>query len=398
MSADQDEVASEKPAVESRRRRTLVRLLVVSALGAAALLTALAGISGRQKSYAKLREVAEARAIPNVNAAPASSRNNVVALDLPGRLEAYSRAALFARVNGYLASWKADIGAAVKAGDLLAEIAAPDLDQQLLQAQSDLANAQAAAKLAEVTNERFSALLPNKTISRQTADEKAADLAVKKAQAKSAEANVARLKSMTEYKRIVAPFDGTVTARNTDIGALINAGSSTPGTELFVVSDTRKLRLYVNVPQAYAPLIKIGALARLTLPERPGEAFAAKVEALAGAVDVASGTMRTQLTLDNRDGRLLPGAFANVHFDVAGATDVLSIPASALVFDKGGLRVAVVDTDGRVLLKPVTIQRDLGKTIEIGTGLTRDDVIIESPPDGLIDGDRVNVRPRAAEK
>ena len=383
---------AESPAPAPRpKRRIWLRLVALLALAGAAAYVAVTGIAFRQASFAKLRETAESRALPSVNAAPPSTQGSTLAIDLPGRLEAYARASLFARVNGYVASWKADIGAPVKAGDVLAEIEAPDLDQQLLQAQSDLANAETNAKLADVTNERFQALLPNKTISRQTADEKASDLSAKRSQVKSAEANVDRLKSLTQFKRIVAPFDGVVTARNTDVGALINSGSSS-GAGLFVVSDTRKLRLYVNVPQTYAPLVKSGIAARLTVPERPGQSFAAKVEAASGAVDIASGTMRTQLIIENTSGLLLAGAYATVHFEVASPRDVLSVPASAVMFDKAGLRVATVDREGRVSLKAITISRDAGKTVEVGSGLTRDDNVIESPPDGVVDGDKVIVK------
>ncbi|MEQ1715551.1 MAG: efflux RND transporter periplasmic adaptor subunit [Hyphomicrobium sp.] len=385
------------PVPKMPKRRIWPRLLTIIAIGGGAAYVAVTGISSRETSFASLRDTAESRALPTVYAAKAALKGNTLALDLPGRLEAHARAALFARVNGYLSAWKADIGTPVKAGDLLAEIEAPELDQQLLQAQSDLANAQASASLADITNDRFQALLKNKTISRQSGDEKTADLAVKKALVTSAEANVERLRSMTLYKRIVAPFDGVVTARNTDVGALINSGSAS-GSELFVVSNTKKLRLTVNVPQTYAPLVKIGAAATLTLPESPGKTFAATVEATSGAVDVASGTMRTQLGVDNAAGLLMPGAYASVRFEVTSAEDVFTVPASAVIFDKGGLRVATVDDKGRVILKPITIARDYGKTIEIGSGLTRDDNIVVSPPDGVVDGDMVNVKAQPPEK
>ena len=322
---------------EPKRRRgggllTMLFLLVV--LGGAAYVPFF-GITSRHESYAKLTGKTNERAVPTVKVALPGTQPNTQTLDLPGRLEAYTRAALFARVNGYLASWKADIGTRVKAGYLLAEIEAPDLDQQLSQAQSDLTNAQANAQLAEVTNQRYQALLPSSAISRQTADEKASDYAAKVALVKSADANVQRLRALSQYKRIVAPFDGIVTARNTDVGALINSGSAS-GSELFVVSDTHKLRLYVNVPQNYVPAVKVGTIARLTVPERPGKTYPAKVEATSGAVDVESGASRTQLGIDNPDEELLPGAYASVHLDIANALHVLTVPSSAVIFDKGG--------------------------------------------------------------
>lgn len=379
-------------AQEPKRRRsgwsTLIFLLL---LAGGAGYVAFNGVTGRHASYAELTNKTAERSIPTVKAALPGTQPNTQTLDLPGRLEAYTRAALFARVNGYLASWKADIGKPVKAGDLLAEIEAPDLDQQLSQAQSDLTNAQSNAQIAEVTNQRYQALLPSSAISRQTADEKAADYTAKVALVKSAEANVERLKALSQFKRIVAPFDGIVTARNTDVGALINSGSAS-GSELFVVSDTHKLRLYVNVPQNYVPAVKVGTVARLTVPERPGKVYDAKVESTSGAIDVESGASRVQLGIDNSKGELLPGAYASVHFDIANALHVLTVPSSAVIFDKGGLRVATVGVDNRVTLKNVKIARDLGNLIEVSSGLDASDRVVDSPPDDLLDGDAVKVK------
>jgi RND family efflux transporter MFP subunit len=274
---------------------------------------------------------------------------------------------------------------------LLAEIDAPDLDQQLFQAQSDLANAEANAALADVTNQRYQALLPNSYVTRQAADEKKSDLQAKRALVKSAQANVDRLKALSVFKRIVAPFDGIVTVRNTDVGALINTGSAT-GSELFVVSDVHKLRLYVNVPQNYVPMVTKGTMATLTVPERPGKKYEAEVELSSGAVDVASGTTRMQLVVDNAAGELMPGAYANVRLNIGNKHDVLVVASSALIFDKGGLRIATVGPDDRVTLKQITIGRDRGSTIEIASGLAPEDRVIESAPDGLVDGDRVRVK------
>lgn len=387
------ETQSAKP--EPKKRSAWKFFIVLLGIAAIAAFVAYSGIVERQATFAQLRDKSAERSVPTVKVAPPSARSNTTTLDLPGRLEAYTRAALFARVSGYLASWKADIGTSVKAGDVLAEIEAPDLDQQLFQAQSDLTNAQTNEQLADITNQRYQALLPSSAVSRQTADEKAADLAAKRALVKSAEANMERLKALSQYKRIVAPFDGLVTARNTDVGALINSGSAS-GTELFVVSDTHKLRLYVNVPQNFVPAVKVGTVARVTVPEHPGKFYEAKVEATSGAVDIASGSTRTQLGLDNINGELLPGAYASVHLDISSAVDVLTVPSSAVIFDKGGLRVATVSSDNRVLLKTIKIARDLGNAIEVSDGLTRDDRVIESPPDDLVDGDIVKVKAEPA--
>ncbi|HML29334.1 MAG TPA: efflux RND transporter periplasmic adaptor subunit, partial [Hyphomicrobium sp.] len=223
------------------------------------------------------------------------------------------------------------------------------------------------------------------------ADEKKADLDAKNALVKSGQANVDRLKALTEYKRIVAPFDGIVTVRNTDVGNLINTGSST-GAEMFVVADVHKLRLYVNVPQAYVPMIPTGTVGILTVPERPGKKYEAKVESSSGAVDAASGTTLMQLIVDNSAGELMPGAYASVHLTVGSQHNVLVIPSSAIIFDKKGLRVATVRADDKVTLKQITIGRDRGATIEVASGLVPEDRVIESPPDGLDDGDKVNVK------
>ena len=317
-------------------------------------------------------------------------RGDAGTLDLPGRLEAYSRAPIYARVSGYLKSWNVDIGAPVKAGQLLAEIETPDLDQQLLQAKADLATAQANAALAATTAKRWQSLLTTGAVSKQDVDEKVGDLKAKQAIVKAAQADVDREQTLKGFARIVAPFDGIVTARNTDVGALINVGG-TAGQELFVVSDTQKLRVYVSVPQNYVPSIPAGTKATITVPEHPGKTYAATVESSSQAVNVASGSTLMQLGVDNANGELLPGGFANVSLALPRDANALLIPASALFFDKNGLRVATLGKDNKVVLKKVTIARDLGSTIEIGSGLAADDRVIQSPPDGIADGDVARV-------
>ncbi|WP_409561708.1 efflux RND transporter periplasmic adaptor subunit [Hyphomicrobium sp. B1] len=380
----------ETPAEPRQRSRWKMPLAAVIFIGGAAFL-AFTGIESREQSVAQLTTKAAERAVPTVAAATPAVEQSVGVLDLPGRLDAYYQAALFARVNGYVASRNADIGTRVKTGDVLATIDAPDLDQQLSQAESDLVNAKANAALAKVTNGRYQALLPSNYVTHQAADEKKADLDAKNALVKSEQANVDRLKALTEYKRIVAPFDGIVTVRNTDVGNLINTGSAT-GSEMFVVADVHKLRLYVNVPQAYVPMIPTGTVGSLSVPERPGKTYEAKVEASSGAVDAASGTTRMQLIVDNAAGELMPGAYANVRLKVGSKHNVLVVPSSAIIFDKEGLRVATVGTDDKVNLKSITIGRDRGATVEIASGLAPEDRVIESPPDGIDDGDKVNVK------
>jgi RND family efflux transporter MFP subunit len=259
-----------------------------------------------------------------------------------------------------------------------------------MQAEAGLASAQANAKLSDATLQRGQQLIPSGAVSKQDLDQRAADAANKQGLVKSAQANLDRLRVLEMYKRIVAPFDGLVTVRNTDVGALINAGSG-GGPALFVVSDVSKLRGYVNVPQSYVPNIRIGTKAQISVPEYPGRTFPATVEASAQSVDVASGTTRMLLVVDNASGELMTGDFANVSFELTDPGTAISVPASALIFDRSGLRIATVDSRNRVVVKDVTISRDLGKEVEIGSGLSADDRVIESPPDGIASGDVVRI-------
>jgi RND family efflux transporter MFP subunit len=323
---------------------------------------------------ARLSEWTESQALPVVAVAKPDIRGRASAIDLPGRLEAYSQAQLFARVSGYIKEWKVDIGTPVKAGQLLAEIDAPDLDQQIMQAEADVSSAQANATLSKATLERGQSLIQSGSASRQDIDQRTADAANKHGLLKSMQANLDRLRVLEKYKRITAPFDGLVTARATD-----------------VVSDTAKLRGYINVPQSYVPSIKVGTKAQISVPEYPGRNFAAIVEASAQSVDIGSGTTRMLLVIDNASGELMTGAFANVHLELPPPETAINVPASALIFDQSGLRVATVGADDRIVLKVVTISRDLGKEVEIASGLSADDLVIADPPDGIASGDQVRV-------
>ena len=348
------------------------------------------GLVTRAHGDARLREWTDAQAIPTVVVAPPQASGDAGALDLPGRLEAYSRASLYARVPGYLKGWTVDIGSPVKAGQELATIETPDLDQELLQSKANLATAQANVALAETTAKRWQELLKTGAVSKQDVDEKIGDYKAKQAIVKASQADVDREQTLKGFARITAPFDGIVTARNTDVGALINVGGSA-GQELFVVSDTKKLRVYVSVPQTYVPSIPPGTKATMTVPDRPGKTYSATVESSSQAVNVASGSTLMQLGVDNANSDLLPGGFANVSLQLPSNASALRIPSSALLFDKHGLRVATLDKDDKIRLKPVTIARDLGQVIEIGTGLVADDRVIQSPPDGVQDGDAAHV-------
>jgi RND family efflux transporter MFP subunit len=356
----------------------------------AALMLVVSGIRAREDSSAKLREWTDNQAIPSVAVIFPDPGVLSATIDLPGRLEAYYRAPIFARVSGYLKSWRADIGARVKAGEVIAEIDAPDLDQQLLQARADLANQQASAKLSEVTLARRKTLIASNFVSMQEIDERTADLSNKNASVNASQANVERLEALAGFKKITVPFDGIVTARSTDVGALINAGGGS-GPPMFVISDIGKLRVYVSVPQTYVPAIRIGAKAVISVPEYKDRTFDAMVEASAQSVDVNSGTTQMQLALANATGELMPGAFTNVRLSLQRDGVPLNIPASALVFDQNGLRVATVGPDDRVLFKTVKIARDLGRNIELASGVSLEDRIINAPPDGIVDGDQVRV-------
>ncbi len=373
------------PPVLSRRK--LASAAFVAA--AAAVTIIVMGITTRRVADAKLSGWTEAQAIPVVAAALPDTRGQRTTLDLPGRLEAYTQAQIYARVSGYLKDWKADIGTPVKVGQLLGEIDAPDLDQQIMQAEATLASAKANLTLAQATLQRGQTLIPSGAISKADLEQRAADAGNREGLLKAAQANLDRLRVLEQYERITAPFDGLVTARNTDIGALINAGAA--GAPLFVVSDTSKLRVYVNVPQNFVPSVPIGTRAKISVPEHPGRTFPAIVQASAQAVDAASGTTRIMLVVNNAAHELMTGDFANISFELPHPEIAINVPASALIFDQSGLFVATVDRHNRVRLNPVTISRDLGKQVEIGSGLGVDDRVIESPPDGIASGDTVRI-------
>jgi RND family efflux transporter MFP subunit len=309
---------------------------------------------------------------------------------LPGRLQAYITAPIYARVPGYLKIWKHDIGTKVKAGDVLAEIDTPDLDQQLMQARADLSVTQANSKLAQVTAERWQSLSGTDAVAKQDVDQRNFTWNANVAQVKAAQANVDRLTAMEGFKRLIAPFDGIVTSRDTDIGALINVGAA-GGAQLFVVSETSKLRVYVSVPQNYVPSVPPGTKATLTVPEHPGKTYGGTVEYSAQAVNPVTGTTLMQIIVDNSAGEMMPGDYAAIHLQAAAVANVLSIPSSALIFDAKGLSIATVDANDRVLLKPVTIGRDLGAVIELASGLTPNDRVIQNPPDGVGNGAQVRL-------
>jgi RND family efflux transporter MFP subunit len=348
------------------------------------------GLGSRAAQNSGLHDSTEAQAIPTVAIVTPSRAENQSGLDLPGRLQAFINAPIYARVPGYLKSWKYDIGRRVKAGDLLGEIDTPDLDQQLQQARAALGVAQANAKLAQVSADRWQSLAGTDAVAKQDVDTRNFTLNANIAQVKAARASLDQLVAEEGFKRLVAPFDGIVTERDTDIGQLINVGA-TGGMQLFVVSETAKLRVYVSVPQNYVPSVPPGTKATITVPEHPDKTFSGTVDSSAQAVIPTTGTTLMEIIVDNSAGEMMPGDYGSIHLQIAGAPNVLSVPSSALIFDANGLSIATLGADNRVLLKPVTIERDLGAVVELATGLAPNDRVIENPPDGVANGVEVRV-------
>jgi RND family efflux transporter MFP subunit len=348
------------------------------------------GLGSRATQNARLHDVTEARALPIVAIVRPSHVENTSGLDLPGRLQAYISAPIYARVPGYLKSWKHDIGSKVKAGDLLAEIDTPDLDQQLMQARAALGVAQANAKLAQITAQRWQSLASTDAVAKQDVDTRTFTWNANVAQVRAAQANVDQLVAEEGFKRLIAPFDGVVTARETDIGALINVGAG-GGPELFAVSETSRLRVYVNVPQNFVPSVPPGTKATIRVPEHPDKTYSGTVEASAQAVLPTTGTTLMELIVDNRAGEMMPGDYASIRLQIPAAVNVLSVPSSAVIFDAKGLSVATVDAHNRVQLKPVSMGRDLGAVVELSSGLTPNDRVIQNPPDGIGNGAEVRV-------
>jgi RND family efflux transporter MFP subunit len=366
-----------------------LRIVGIVALIVAVLLAGI-GIFAREGHERTLRERVDTDATPIVALVKLDHQDTQQDLVLPGNIQAYYDAPIYARVSGYLKKWYVDIGAKVKAGAVLADIETPELDQQLLQARADLSNAIAKEKLAEITHKRWQNMLASTAVSKQEADEKSSDYEAKKAEVAAARANVERLQALTSFKRVVAPFDGTVTARKTDIGALINAGSGT-GPELFRVADTHKLRIYVQVPQTYADRIKLGMQAQLYLPERPGMSYPAQVVSTSDAINESARTLLVQLEADTAQGTLTAGSYTNVHFDLPPTTGIVQLPVTAMLFRRHGLQVATVGNDNKVVMKTVTMGRDFGTRVEITSGLEPSDRVIDSPPDWLAQGDAVRI-------
>lgn len=358
-----------------------------------AVLAALAvvlGLAIRFHQQHELVQWTDAQLIPSVRIVPALDPANEHLITLPGHLQAWYSAPIHARVGGYLKAWYKDIGDKVKAGDVLAVIDTPELDQQLEQAKAVLVKAQADANLANITARRWQHLLGSDSVSKQEADEKAGEAAAAQATVLAAKADVDRLQALETFKKIVAPFDGVVTARRTDVGDLITANSES-GPELFTVADTSRVRLYVPVPEVDANAVKPGMKVTLSVPELPGRTFQATLLGDSNAINQSSGSLLAQFVADNSQGELKPGDYAEVQLALPMDPHMVSVPASALIFRAQGPQVAILGPDSRVHLHKVHIAVDMGTTLQIDQGLKADDRVIENPPDSLMDGDKVRV-------
>jgi len=358
-----------------------------------AVLVAVVGLVIRQRSASDVKQWTQEQTIASVAIVSPHAGGASSTLTLPGNLQPFMEAPILARVNGYLKRWSHDIGAHVKKGELLAEIDTPELDHQLDQARADLVSAISNRELAEVTARRWRNLLVSDSVSQQAADEKFADLDARKAAVDAARANVGRIEDFETFKRVVAPFDGVITARKTDVGFLISGGV---GAELFSLASVDTLRLFVPVPQSYSQKIKPGLKAVIKVPEHPERKFDAVLTRTSGAISGSSGTLLAELAVNNKEGLLTPGSYAEVEFNLAENTALLRVPASALILRKGGVQLALVQADNHVKLKTVTVGRDFGTEIEILSGIVPTDRLVDNPPDSLEDGELVRISTPAA--
>ena len=356
----------------------------------AALAAAVYGILIRRSSDENLANWTNQQAVPSVEVVHPTTSAVPQHLVLPGDVAAFYEAAIYARVSGYLKSWSQDIGARVHAGQLLATIETPDLDEELAQADADLATARANSALAELTAKRWHALIASNSVSVQSADEKQGDAVARRAIVAAQMAHVSRLQALEGFKRLVAPFDGIVTARNTDVGALINSGSNAP-VPLFKVADMHEMRVYVRVPQAYASQLKTGMQATLTEPQYPGVTFPATLATTSVSVATDSRTVLTELMAPNPQGKLWAGTYAEVDFTLPAEGNLLRVPSSALIFRSKGAQLATVTPDNVIAMKDVTIGRNLGTVIEIKSGITQGDRVVATPLDTIEDGEKVSV-------
>ncbi len=350
------------------------------------------GISNRRKANAQLSMETRELAIPTVTVIHPKRGAPQQEIVLPGDMQPYTDAPIYARTTGYLKSWQADIGARVKAGELLAEIDTPEVDQQLQQARADLDTAEANLHLAEITATRYKDLLKTDSVAQQDVDNANGNFDARRTAVESARSNVKRLEDLQSFKKIYAPFDGVITARNTDIGALIDSGSSGGAThELFHIAALNRLRVYVNVPQVYSPHVKAGLRAQLTLAEFPGRHFEGIIVRDSGAIDNATRTLLTEIDVNNPTGELKPGGYVEVHLALPSSVTTFTLPDNATIFKSAGMQVATVKDGKTIALKPITPGRDFGTETEVLAGLKGDESVVLNPPDSLTEGQEIRL-------
>jgi RND family efflux transporter MFP subunit len=380
--AHDHESAPEQAAVSPRSA-----VLFVVIAGIAVIALAAFGILGRIHNNKVLAETTTQLAAPTVIALPPKPGAPVTEFVLPGNVTAYTDSPIFARTSGYLTRWYYDLGARVKKGALLAEIATPELDQQLRQAEADLATAQATANNAHIQASRYTDLVKTDAVSQQDTDTFVNQAASTAASVRSEQANVQRLRELVSFEKVYAPFDGVITARNVDTGQLIDQGAAR---ELFHMQALQVVRVYTNVPQLYTPAAKVGSKFAITFPEYPGKTFQGTLVRTAQAIDPVSRTLLVELDINNQNGEILPGSLAQVHFETPVVNPTFIIPVSALIFRTQGLQVATVVDGNKAHLIPITIGQDDGATAQVVTGLTANDKVIQDPPDSIIEGETVN--------
>jgi len=362
----------------------VVALLVIAAV-------VIGGIVPRLRAKAALRGETYDLAVPTVTVIHPSHGAPQTEIVLPGNMQAFEDAPIYARTSGYLKKWYVDIGSHVKANQLLAEIETPEVDQQLEQGRADLNTAKANLSLSEITEKRYEDLKNTDSVSKQDVDNAHGDYEAKKATVASAESNVRRLEELQSFEKIYAPFDGVITARNTDIGHLINSGAGSPQTELFHMASIRTLRVYISVPQQYSQSAKPGLVADLTLPEFPGRHFDGKLVRTANSIDLATRTLLVEVDVDNAAGALLPGAYTEVHLKEPSGAPTYILPVSALIFRAQGLQVGTVVNGDEAQLVSITLGRDFGNEVEVVAGLADTSTVITNPPDSLVSGEKIRV-------
>jgi RND family efflux transporter MFP subunit len=390
MSESAERTTPSQPAAQPPHRGghgwiILILVIVIIAL------VVVSGVVPRVRARDEVKKETNELAVPTVIVQTPKSSASGSEIVLPGNMQAFIDAPIYARTNGYLKTWYFDIGAHVKQGQLLAIIDTPEVDQQLSQAKADLNTAEANFALSGLTEQRYQDLKSTDAVSKQDVDNAHGDYESKKAQVSSAQANVKRLEDLQSFTRIYAPFDGVITARNTDIGQLIDSGSGTPAKELFHIAAINTLRVYINVPQQYSTAAKPGLTADLTLAQYPGRTFQGRLVRTANAMDLATRTLLVEVDVDNKTGELLPGAYVQVHLKTPNPIPAFIVPVSALIFRSAGLQLGIVDENNKANLVAVTLGRDFGNDVEVITGLNGGEKVIINPPDSLVQGEQVQI-------